>query len=116
MMFRGIRSGVSFQGEQGMHEVYWGHGCRIYNRLGISIFLGPWGFCYTVYNSPKFNGFINCTLCSIIVVRCDNTRKVRAPNAIRHSGVPQVYWPHLKYTFLKVNLFFRVEPRSVEHV
>jgi hypothetical protein len=20
------------------------------------------GFCYTVYNSPKFNGFINCTL------------------------------------------------------
>jgi hypothetical protein len=27
---------------------------------------------------------------------CDNTRKVRAPNAVRRSGAPQVYWPHLK--------------------
>jgi hypothetical protein len=40
---------------------------------------------------------------------CDNTMKVRAPNKC-------TYWPHLKYKFLQGNTFFRVEPRSVEHV
>jgi hypothetical protein len=27
---------------------------------------------------------------------CDNTRKVRAPNAGKRSGAPHMYWPHLK--------------------
>jgi hypothetical protein len=27
---------------------------------------------------------------------CDNTRKVRATNAFRRSGVPHMYWPHEK--------------------
>jgi hypothetical protein len=28
--------------------------------------------------------------------RCDNTRKVHAPNAGRYLGAPHLYWPHLK--------------------
>jgi hypothetical protein len=36
---------------------------------------------------------------------CDNIRKVRAPNAVRHLGVPHMYWPHLKKNLLRKNLF-----------
>jgi hypothetical protein len=27
---------------------------------------------------------------------CDNTRKMRAPNAVMRSGAPHMYWPHEK--------------------
>jgi hypothetical protein len=32
----------------------------------------------------------------LIYYCCDNTRKVRAPNAVRRSGAPHMYWPHKK--------------------
>jgi hypothetical protein len=40
-------------------------------------------FCYTVYNSPKFNGFINCTLWSIIVVITLGKCAHRTPSGVR---------------------------------
>jgi hypothetical protein len=42
-----------------------------------------WRFCYTVYNSPRFNGFINCTLWSIIVVITLGKCAHRTPSGVR---------------------------------
>jgi hypothetical protein len=40
-------------------------------------------FCYTVYNSPKFNGFINCTWWSILVVITLGRWAHRTPSGVR---------------------------------
>jgi hypothetical protein len=40
-------------------------------------------FCYTAYNSPKLNGFINCTFWSIIVVITLGKCAHRMPSGIR---------------------------------
>jgi hypothetical protein len=40
-------------------------------------------FCYTVYNSPMLNGFINCTLRSIIVVITLGKCAHRTPTGVR---------------------------------
>jgi hypothetical protein len=47
---------------------------------------------------------------------CDNTRKVRAPNAVRRSGAPYMYWPHKKYKFYMKTPFSQLNLSSVEHV
>jgi hypothetical protein len=40
-------------------------------------------FCYAGYNSPKFNGFINCTFWSIIVVITLGKGAHRTPSGVR---------------------------------
>jgi hypothetical protein len=44
------------------------------------------GFCYAAYNSPKFNGFINFTFWSIIVVITLGKCAHRTPSGLRRSG------------------------------
>jgi hypothetical protein len=43
----------------------------------------PEWFCYAAYNSPKFNGFINCTFWSIIVVITLGKCAHRTPSGVR---------------------------------
>jgi hypothetical protein len=47
---------------------------------------------------------------------CDTTRKVRAPEAVRRSGAPDMYWSHVKKTFYKKTPFTELNLRSIEHV
>jgi hypothetical protein len=51
--------------------------------LNCSCPLNNFRFCYTVYNSPKFKGFINCTLWSIIVVITLGKCAHRTPSGVR---------------------------------
>jgi hypothetical protein len=46
-------------------------------------------FCYAAYNSPKFNGFINCTFWSIIVVITLGKCAYRTPSGVweRHTCI-----------------------------
>jgi hypothetical protein len=64
------------------------------------------GFCYAVYNSPKFNGFNNCTLWSIIVVITLGKCAHRTPSGVwdRHTCIGLIkskhfVWKHHFYSW-----------------
>jgi hypothetical protein len=54
-----------------------------YSRLTV-----VFRFCYVAYNSPEVQRIYQ--LYFVIHYCCDNTRKVRAPNAVRRSGAPHM--------------------------
>jgi hypothetical protein len=69
-------------------------------------------FCYVVYNSLKFYGYINCTVYFVIHICCDNTRKVRR-QAFGSATNVLVSW---KENIWYENTIFAVNLSSVENV
>jgi hypothetical protein len=51
-------------------------------------------------SATRYTSHISSTVLStvylVIHYCCDTTRKVCAPNAVRRSGAPHMYWPHKK--------------------
>jgi hypothetical protein len=60
----------------------------------------------TRYTTRQSSTVLTTVLCDPFC--CDYTMKVRAPNAVRRSGAPHMYWPHKSKTFVMETPFLQL--------